>query len=80
MNDRPRQATLHVPRESRPRVIASDSHSRYSHAMPSQSPPPTPPRIDSQSLLRGQVEVEILHGQEVYRLRHTRAGKLILTK
>ncbi|WP_191084022.1 hemin uptake protein HemP [Roseococcus microcysteis] len=48
--------------------------------MPNESPPPPAPRIDSQSLLRGQVEVEIIHGQEIYRLRHTRAGKLILTK
>jgi hemin uptake protein HemP len=71
MNERPRHPHPY---------IANDSQSRYSHAMPSQFPPPPAPRIDSQSLLRGQVEVEIIHGQEVYRLRHTRAGKLILTK
>lgn len=71
MNERHRPTRLH---------IANDSQSRYSGAMSNESPPPPAPRIDSQSLLRGQVEVEILHGQEVYRLRHTRAGKLILTK
>ncbi len=38
------------------------------------------PPLDSQALLRGAREVEILHGQERYRLRHTSTGKLILTK
>lgn len=71
MNERPHPGRLH---------IANDSHSRYRHAVPNESPPTPAPRIDSQSLLRGQVEVEIIHGQEIYRLRHTRAGKLILTK
>lgn len=71
MNERPHHARPH---------IANDSHSRYSHAMTNESPPPPAPRIESQSLLRGQVEVEIIHGQDIYRLRHTRAGKLILTK
>jgi len=70
MNDRPRPARAY---------IANDSQSRYSAPMASP-PPPAVPRLDSQALLRGQVEVEIVHGQEVYRLRHTRAGKLILTK
>jgi len=36
--------------------------------------------LDSTQLLRGQCEVLIQHGNEVYRLRHTRNGKLILTK
>lgn len=39
-----------------------------------------PPRFDSQSLLRGQREILIEHAGEVYRLRHTRNDKLILTK
>jgi hemin uptake protein HemP len=60
--------------------IANDSQSRYTQDMIRRSPPPAAARLDSASLLRGQVEVEILHGEEVYRLRHTRAGKLILTK
>jgi hemin uptake protein HemP len=37
-------------------------------------------RIDSTALLRGSREVLIQHGGEVYRLRHTRNDKLILTK
>jgi len=36
--------------------------------------------VDSARLLRGQREVLIRHGDETYRLRHTRNDKLILTK
>ena len=36
--------------------------------------------IDSLRLLQGQREICIRHGSEVYRLRHTRNDKLILTK
>lgn len=36
--------------------------------------------LDSVQLLRGQRELHIRHGNEVYRLRHTRNDKLILTK
>ncbi|WP_460736050.1 hemin uptake protein HemP [Lysobacter tyrosinilyticus] len=36
--------------------------------------------IESGVLLRGAREVLIRHGGEVYRLRHTRNDKLILTK
>ncbi len=36
--------------------------------------------LDSRQLLQGKVEVLIRHGRETYRLRHTRQGKLILTK
>lgn len=36
--------------------------------------------IDSRDLLRGHPEVLIRHGADHYRLRHTRNGKLILTK
>ena len=38
------------------------------------------PAVDSARLLHGQREVLIRHGDEVYRLRHTRNDKLILTK
>lgn len=64
----------------RPRHIANDSQSRYTQDMPRTTPTPPIARLDSTTLLRGQTEVEIIHGGEVYRLRHTRAGKLILTK
>ncbi len=36
--------------------------------------------IDSARLLQGQRELRIRHGNECYRLRHTRNDKLILTK
>lgn len=36
--------------------------------------------FESKALLRGTREVLIRHGGEVYRLRHTRNDKLILTK
>lgn len=37
-------------------------------------------QVDSNTLLRGRREVLIRHAGETYRLRHTRNGKLILTK
>lgn len=36
--------------------------------------------IESQTLLNGARELLIRHGGELYRLRHTRNDKLILTK
>lgn len=36
--------------------------------------------LESDELLRGTREVLIRHGAEIYRLRHTRNDKLILTK
>lgn len=36
--------------------------------------------IDSQTLFKGHREIQICHGQDLYRLRQTQAGKLILTK
>lgn len=44
------------------------------------APPPAAAAVDSAALLAGRSEVQIIHGGEVYRLRCTRAGKLILTK
>ena len=43
--------------------------------------PGTPRRLRSEQLFAGgAVEVEIEHQQQVYRLRRTSLGKLILTK
>lgn len=42
--------------------------------------PEAHPTMDSQTLLNGQRECLIHHGDVVYRLRHTRNDKLILTK
>ena len=38
------------------------------------------PRTTSEALLHGARELEIVHGDAVYRLRLTAQGKLILTK
>ena len=43
-------------------------------------PSPGLPTLDSRLLLNGGREVLIRHGDECYRLRHTRNDKLILTK
>ncbi len=55
--------------------------------VPQAPRPPSPapaagelPEFDSARLLQGQREVCIRHGDETYRLRHTRNDKLILTK
>jgi hemin uptake protein HemP len=57
---------------------------------PTQQPLPPPltasqpageaPRLDSAQLLGGRKQVAISHGGELYSLRLTRNGKLILTK
>jgi hemin uptake protein HemP len=41
---------------------------------------PSPAVVDSTALMAGQRELLIRHGQELYRLRVTAQGKLILTK
>jgi len=48
-------------------------------AAPARLPSPAG-EFDSRELMRGQREVLIRHGGEVYRLRHTRNDKLILVK
>jgi len=54
--------------------IVDSSHGKHhTHA-------PETLEIDSHRLLRGQRELRIRHGNEYYRLRHTRNDKLILTK
>jgi hemin uptake protein HemP len=53
---------------------------------PAARPPPAegevtaPRRVHSHELFEAAREVEIHHHGEVYRLRHTSTGKLILTK
>lgn len=42
--------------------------------------PGGPPPVSSESLLRGATEILIRHGEEIYRLRATSKGKLLLTK
>jgi hemin uptake protein HemP len=52
--------------------------STLGHEQPRTTAPAA--EIDSLRLLQGQREVRIRHGNEYYRLRHTRNDKLILTK
>jgi hemin uptake protein HemP len=49
---------------------------------PARIPPSdlTAVAINSGDLFKGARELLIRHGQEIYRLRRTQAGKLILTK
>lgn len=48
---------------------------------PSRSPAPgRPPRHDAEELTSGGPTAEIHLGEQVYTLRITRAGKLLLTK
>jgi hemin uptake protein HemP len=42
--------------------------------------PPMPRRLHSAELFDGEQQIEIEHGDAVYRLRRTALGKLILTK
>ena len=52
--------------------------------LPMSSPPVADPgssrRLSSEELFGTEQEVEIKHGDSVYRLRRTSMGKLILTK
>ncbi|MFN3861376.1 MAG: hemin uptake protein HemP [Roseateles sp.] len=55
-----------------PKPVAPSAQARADTAAPR--------RIDSAALLSPRGEVHIVHQQQVYRLRVTRQGKLILTK
>jgi len=63
-----------VSPDHRDSAAATDSGTRSSRHRPQE------PEIDSLHLLQGQRELRIRHGNEYYRLRHTRNDKLILTK
>ena len=49
-------------------------------SQPSTAKPAAPRPLDSSALLGSRGEVEIVHQGEIYRLRRTRQGKLILIK
>jgi len=44
------------------------------------TPAPIAPRLSSEHLFSGRREIEIEHAGQIYRLRMTALGKLILTK
>lgn len=61
-------------------------HAEKSHLAPAgtvpapvRSPAPAVRRLTSAGLMQDQREVEIEHGNKIYRLRITQLGKLILT-
>lgn len=64
-----------IPQRSMTTVSASTEVPRPPCALTAN-----PPRVSSASLLRGGRELEIQHGDALYRLRLTALGKLILTK
>ncbi len=47
---------------------------------PAPAMPQRPPRWTSQQLFDGRPVIEIEHQQQIYQLRQTSQGKLILTK
>ena len=58
-------------------VGAGDSATRTA---PSQDGSALPRVVSSDTLLAGSSQLAILHNETLYFLRHTRFGKLILTK
>lgn len=71
-----RNAAMLVSQETFPMsAVPADPGQDRGRAQPSQAL-----EIDSLRLLQGQRELRIRHGNETYRLRHTRNDKLILTK
>lgn len=70
-------ATAPASTASEPHAEGEGSRQRVSAA--ALSPPRRAP-IDSAALFAGSREVEIAHGDTLYRLKVTALGKLILTK
>jgi hemin uptake protein HemP len=65
-----------MEREAPARLRSADRH-----GVPNTPPSCTPlRRIDSKTLLGAAQEIEIDHLGQIYRLRRTTLGKLILTK
>jgi hemin uptake protein HemP len=63
----------------------TESDTDADRTSPESSPPvdpvrPLPRNLTSLEILRGDTEVTISHNGEIYRLRVTRNGKLILQK
>ena len=80
------QPSVNLPRARRRTPAHSstpaESMSTEATPRPEEQPEPTIPlrTLRSEDLLQGQPEVLIAHGNDIYRLRLTRNGKLILQK
>ncbi|PJK11363.1 hypothetical protein CO614_03745 [Lysobacteraceae bacterium NML120232] len=61
-------------------AIDCDNFSSPGFESPVRPRQPGAIEISSAALLQGEREIVIRHGNEFYRLRHTRNDKLILTK
>ena len=70
------ESVLALPVAPQPLAPALAADAAASDPVGSIQPPP----LDSQQLLQGRRELQILHQGQVYRLQQTRQGKLILTK
>ncbi len=66
---------VHLPPPNRPEPLPSDPP-----ALIAPAPATARPQYRSEDLLAGTDEALITHGDQVYRLRRTGTGKLILTK
>lgn len=66
---------VHLPPPNRPEPLPSDPP-----AVIAPAAIPNGPQYRSEDLLAGTDEALITHGDQVYRLRRTGTGKLILTK
>lgn len=64
----------------RPESADTISSSNRSMTLLTSEAPNAAPVLDSRALLCGERELLIVHGDQLYRLRHTRNDKLILTK
>lgn len=74
INDVGHPLACRTKRRGRRRFVNNDS------PRPNEQSPPEDDCLVSADLLRGRKTVRIQHGGEVYVLRVTRSGKLILTK
>ena len=64
--------------ETRPQVPATPNVLQVGSQVPGGLKQPR--QVSSDALLQGDREVQIIHGDEIYRLSVTRQGKLILHK
>lgn len=69
-----------MSRSDEPAKPAAEACTHLAEGDAGEGPGPAPVRHDSRTLFGRALVVEILHGGQVYRLRHTAQGKLILTK
>lgn len=69
-----------MQRHDTPTLPATATAARAADPADERARPPATPRLRSPDLFGGAVEIEIEHDRQVYRLRKTSLGKLILTK